>query len=103
LGFKEEIPARYKGLLTQIGDAIKPRLKPSSPYRDWAKLHGFFKHSGITPFKASEVMKKTLQMKYVLNSATSEQPDNYRAGLSSTVKIDDWNKFWNLIEITNFL
>ncbi|MBY9005523.1 MAG: hypothetical protein KGD63_02090, partial [Candidatus Lokiarchaeota archaeon] len=69
----------------------------------WAKLHDFFKYSGITSFKTSEVMKKSLQMRYVLNSVTSEQPDNLRVGLSSTGKIDNWNKFWNFIEITNFL
>jgi len=63
LGFKEEIPAIYKRLLAQVGDAIKPRLKPSSPYRNWAKLHDFFKYSGITSFKTSEVMQKALQMK----------------------------------------
>jgi len=38
-----------------------------------------------------------------LNSATSAQPDNLKAGLSNSGKIDDWNKFWNFIEITNFL
>ena len=103
LGFTEEIPAHYKWLLAQVGDVIKPRLKPSSPYRDWAKLHDFFKHSGITSFKTSEVMKKALLMRYVLNSVTSEQPDNLRAGLSPKGKVDNWNKFWNFIEITNFL
>ena len=103
LGFKEELPANYKWLLAQVGDAIKPRLKPSSPYRDWAKLHDFFKHSGITSFKTAEVMKKALQVKHVLNSVTSAQPDNLRAGLSSTGKVEDWNKFWNFIEITNYL
>ena len=103
LGFKEELPANYKWLLARVGDAIKPRLKPSSPYRDWAKLHDFFKHSGMTSFKTSEVMRKTLQMKHVLNSVTSEQPHNLRAGLSTTGKVDNWNKFWNFIEITNFL
>ena len=103
LGFKEAIPPIYKWLLAQVGDVIKPRLKPSSPYYNWAKLHDFFKHSGITSFKTSEVMKRALQMKYVLNSVTSEQPDNLRAGLSSTGKVDDWNKFWNFIEITSFL
>ncbi len=60
LGFKEDLPAIYKWLLAQVGDAIKPRLKPSSPYCNWAKLHDFFKHSGITSFKTSEVMKKSL-------------------------------------------
>jgi len=103
MGFKEEIPAIYEWLLAQVGDVIKPRLKPSSPYHEWAKLHDFFKHCGITSFKTSEVMKKTLQMKYVLNSVTSKQPDNLRAGLSSKGKVDDWHKFWNFIEITNFL
>ena len=48
-------------------------------------------------------MRKSLQMKHVLNSLTSEQPNNLRAGLSSTGKIDNWNKFWNLIEISKFL
>jgi len=103
LGFKEEIPTLYKRLLAQVGDAIKPRLKPSSPYYNWAKLHDFFKYCGITSFKTSEVMKKALQMKHVLNSVTSVQPDNLRAGLSSRGKVDDWHKFWNFIDITNFL
>ena len=103
LKFKETLPPIYKWLLAQVGDAIKPRLKPSSPYRDWAKLHDFFKHSRITSFKSSEVMQKALQMKHILNSVTSEQPDNLRAGLSSTGKVDDWNKFWNFKEITNYL
>ena len=103
LKFKETFPARYKWLLAQVGDAIKLRLKPSSPYRNWAKLHDFFKYCGITSFKTSEVMVKALQMKYVLNSATSAQPDNLKAGLSSTGKVDNWNKFWNFIEISNFL
>jgi len=103
LGFKEELPTLYKWLLAQVGGAIKPRLKPSSPYYNWAKLHDFFKHCGITSFKTSEVMKKALQMKHVLNSVTSVQPDNLRAGLSSKGKVDDWHKFWNFIEITNIL
>jgi hypothetical protein len=102
LGFMEAIPDVYKWLLSQGGDAIKPRLKPSSPYYKWAKLHDFYKHGGITSFKTSEVMQKAVKMKHVLNSATREQPDNLKAGLSSTGKVDDWNKFWNFIEITNF-
>jgi len=89
LGFTEDLPTNYKWLLAQVGDVIKPRLKPSSPYREWAKLHDFFKHSGMTSFKTSEVMRKTLQMKNVLNSVTSEQPDNLRVGLSSAGKVDD--------------
>ena len=62
-------------------------------FRNWAKLHDFFKHSGITSFKTAEVMRKALLMKQVLNSVTSEQPDNLRAGLSSTGKVNNWNKF----------
>jgi IS605 OrfB family transposase len=89
LGFKEELPPLYKWVLAQVGNAIKPRLKPSSPYSDWVKLHDFFKHCGITSFKTTEAMKKALQMKYVLNSMTSEQPDNLRAGLSSIGKVDN--------------
>jgi hypothetical protein len=58
--------------------------------------------AGKTSFKTSEVMKKVLQMKYVLNSVTSEQ-DNLRAGLSFTGKVDDWNKYWNVIENSNAL
>jgi IS605 OrfB family transposase len=103
LGFKEEIPARYKWLLAQVGDAIKPRLKPSSPYYNWAKLHDFFKHCGITSFKTSEVMQKTLQMKHVMNSVTSAQPDNLRAGLSPLGKVGDWHKFWNFVESSKYL
>lgn len=98
LGFKEEIPAIYKWLLAQVGDAIKPRLKPSSPYYEWSQIHALFKHSGITSLKTSEVMKKTLQMKNVLNSATSEQSDNLRTGLSQDGKIEDYHRFWNFIE-----
>ena len=103
LGFKEPVPPLYKWVLARVGDAIKPRLKPSSPYRDWAKLHDFFKHSGITSFKTAEVMKKTLQMKHVLNPVTGAQPDNLRAGLSSNGTINHWNKVWNFIEIPKFL
>ena len=94
LGFKEEIPAIYKWLLSQVRDMIEPRLKKGSPYRKWSQIHDLFKHSGITSFKTSEVMKKALQMKYVLNSATSEQPDNLKAGLSPYGKIDDYYEFW---------
>ena len=103
LGFKEEIPTNYKWLLAQVGGFIKPLLKPSSPYYRWAKIHNFFKYCGITSFKTSEVMKKALQIKYVLNPVTGAQPDNLMAGLSPKRKVDDWNKFWNSIENTNFL
>ena len=103
LGFKEELPTRYKWLFAQVGDIIKPRLRPSSPYRDWAKLHDFFRHSGITSFKTAEVMRKVLLVKHVLNTVTSEQPDNLRAGLFSTGKVDNWNKVWNFVENYKFL
>jgi len=63
----------------------------------------FFKYSGITSFKTSEIVRKILLVKDVLNPVTGEQPYSLKAGLSSTGKIDDWNKFWNLIEITDFL
>ncbi|MFX0072163.1 MAG: IS200/IS605 family accessory protein TnpB-related protein, partial [Candidatus Hermodarchaeota archaeon] len=43
LKFKEKLPTIYKWLLAQVGDSIKPRLNPSSPYYRWAKLHDFFK------------------------------------------------------------
>jgi IS605 OrfB family transposase len=102
LGFKEDIPAIYKRLLAQVGDAIKPHLNPSSPNYKWKKLHDFFKHSGITSFKTSEVVRKSSQMKSVLNSVTSEQLDNLRVGLSSNGKVDNWHKFWNFAEISNF-
>jgi len=103
IGFKENFPPIYEWLLSQVGEFIEPRLKKGSPYYKWSQIHDFFKHSGMTSFKTSDVMKKMLQMKYVLNSVTSEQPDNLKAGLSSTGKIDDWNKFWNFIEIPNVL
>jgi len=103
LGFGESIPHIYKWLLSQVGGFVKPRLKKGSPYRKWSQIHDFFKHSGITSFKTSDVMRKASQMKDVLNSVTSAQPDNLKAGLSNSGKIEDWNKFWNFIEITNFL
>ena len=103
LGFKEEIPAIYKWLLSQVGDAIKPRLKKSSPYYEWSQIHDFFKHSGITSFKTSEIVRTSLLVKNVLNSVTSEQPDNLKAGLSTSGKIENYYKFWNFIEITSSL
>jgi len=103
LEFKEALPPLYMWLLAQVEGVIKPHLKPSSPYYDWDKLHTFFKYSGITSFKTSEVMRKALQMKYVLNSVTSEQSDNLRAGLSSNGMIDNWNKCWNCIKNYKYL
>ena len=102
LGFKEKIPAIYKWLLSQVGDMIEPRLKKSSPYHKWSQIHDFFKHSRITSFKTSEIVRILLLVKDVLNSVTSEQPDNLKVGLSSSGKIESYYKFWNFIEITNF-
>ncbi len=103
LGFKEEIPVIYKWLLSHVGDIIEPRLKKGSPYYKWSQIYDFFKHSGITSFKTSEIVRISLLVKDVLNLVTSEQPNNLRAGLSSTGKIENYHKFWNFIEIANFL
>ncbi|HEY0087558.1 MAG TPA: hypothetical protein VGB37_01875, partial [Candidatus Lokiarchaeia archaeon] len=62
-----------------------------------------FKQSGITSFKTSEIARRTLLVKDVLNSATSAQSDNLRTGLSVCGKIEDYYKFWNFIKISNFL
>ncbi|MBY9006608.1 MAG: hypothetical protein KGD63_07605 [Candidatus Lokiarchaeota archaeon] len=51
----------------------------------------------------SELMIETLLMKHVLNSMANEQSNNLRAVLPSTGKVDNRNKFWNFIKITNFL
>jgi IS605 OrfB family transposase len=99
LGFKEKIPPIYKWLFSQVGDRIEPRLKKDSPYYEWSQIHDFFKHSGITSFKTSEVMKRVLHMKYVLNSKTSAQPDNLKVGLSANGKIEDWHKVWKCLSI----
>ncbi|MHA1257308.1 MAG: hypothetical protein ACTSPS_17095 [Promethearchaeota archaeon] len=103
LGFKEEIPTVYKWLLSQVGEIIEPRLKKSSPYYEWSQIHDFFKHSGITSFKTSEIVRISLLVKNILNSTKSAQSDNLRAGLSPHGKIEDYHKFWNFIEIPNFL
>jgi len=97
LGFKEDIPVIYKWLLAQVGGFIKPRLKPSSPYFKWSQIYDFFKHSGITSFKTSEIIIKTLLMRNVLNLVTSTQSDNLRTGLSVNGKIEEWNKTWSFI------
>ncbi|TFG18768.1 MAG: hypothetical protein EU529_17085 [Promethearchaeota archaeon] len=103
LGFKESLPAIYMWLLSQVGDIIEPRLKKGSPYYKWSQIHDFFKQSGITSFKTSEIVSIMLLVKDVLNSATSEQPDNLKVGLSESGKIENYYKFWKFIEITNFL
>ncbi len=74
-------PAIYNWVLSQVEEYIEPHLKKSGPYRTWSQTHDLFKHSGITSFKTVEVLKKTVLMKHVLNSVTSAQPDNLKAGL----------------------
>jgi len=89
LGFKEALPACYKRLLTQVGGVLKPRLKPSSPYRQWAQLYDLFKHYGVTPFRSPDPatnLKKNLLVALEtvldgLNLATGVPPDNLTAGL----------------------
>ena len=104
LGFKEAFPNVYDWVLSQVGAYIEPSLKKNSPYRKWSMIHDLFKHSGITSFKTAEILKKTVLMKHVLNSVTSVQPDNLRAGLSfSNGKIDDYYKMWNVINHFTFL
>ena len=100
LGFKEAFPTAYDWVLSHAGEFIEPRLKQGSPYRTWSMIHNLFKYSGITSFKTAEILRKTVLMKHVLNSVTSAQPDNLKAGLSTNGKIDDYYKTWNYI--TNF-
>ena len=103
MGFKENLPSVYERLLSQVGEYIEPRLKKGSPYHKWSQIHDFFKHSGITSFKISEIMRISLLVKNILNSATRVQSDNLRAGLSPYGKIENYHKFWNFIEITKVL
>ncbi len=97
LGFKEAIPAVYDWVLSQVEDFIEPHLKKGGPYRSWAMIHDLFEYSGITSFKTAEILKKTILMKQMLNSVTSAQPDNLKAGLSKNGKIDDFHKAWDFI------
>jgi IS605 OrfB family transposase len=97
LGLQEDLPPIYQRLLSQVGDLIKPRLKKSSPYYGWARVHDLFKHSGITSFRTSKILPKAVLMQNVLNPATGVQPDNLRAGLSPTGQIEDYHKLWNCI------
>jgi IS605 OrfB family transposase len=99
LGFKEEIPTVYDWVLSHVGESIEPRLKQGSPYRTWSMVHDLFEHSEITSFKTAEILRKTVLVKHVLNSVTSAQPDNLKAGLSFHGKIDDYYKMWD--HITN--
>jgi IS605 OrfB family transposase len=97
LGFKEAIPTVYDWVLSHVGEFIEPHLKKGSPYRNWSMIHDLFEHSRITSFKIAEILRKTVLMKHVLNSVTSAQPDNLKAGLSSHGKIDDYHKTWKYI------
>jgi len=89
LGFSEDLPACYEWLLAQVGDIIKPRLNPSSPYRQWAQLYDLFKHYGVTPFRSPDPatnLKRNLLVALDtvldgLNPATGVPPDNLTAGL----------------------
>ena len=102
LGFKEEIPAIYNWVLSHVGEFIELRVKQSSPYRRWSMINDLFEHSGITSFKTAEILRKTVLMKHVLNSVTSAQSDNLKAGLSfSNGKIDDYHKTWDFVN--NFI
>jgi IS605 OrfB family transposase len=97
LGFKEAIPAVYDWVLSHVGVLIEPRVKKRGPYRTWSMILDFFEHSGITSFKTAEILKKTVLMKHMLNSVTSAQPDNLKAGLSSHGKIENYYKTWSFI------
>jgi len=89
LGFVEALPACYEWVLAQVGGVLKPRLNPSSPYRQWAQLYDLFKHYGVTPFRSPDPatnLKRNLlgALNTVLdglNPATGVPPDNLKAGL----------------------
>ncbi len=89
LGFVETLPACYEWVLAQVGGVLKPRLKPSSPYRQWAQLYDLFKHYGVTPFRSPDPATNLKSNLLVvldtvldgLNPATGVPPDNLRAGL----------------------
>jgi IS605 OrfB family transposase len=92
LGFAEPLPAHYKRLLAQVKGVLKPRLKPSSPYYQWAQLYDLFKYYGVTPFRSPDPatnLKRNLLNALTtvldgLNPATGVPPDNLRAGLSAS-------------------
>jgi len=89
VGFMEDLPACYEWVLAQVGDVLKPRLKPSSPYRQWAQLYDLFKHYGVTPFRSPDPatnLKRNLlgALNTVLdglNLATGVPSNNLTAGL----------------------
>ncbi len=97
MGFKDEnhLPPVYAWLLAQVGGMIKPRLKPSSAFNAWSRIHDLFKFSGITSYSTAEIMRTILSMKYVVYSNTCAQPHNPKAGLTPSGQVDDWYKFWN--------
>ena len=100
LGLQEDLPPIYQRLLSQVGDLIKPRLKKSSPSYGWTRVHDLFKHSGMTSFKTSDLLRTQVKMKNVLNSGNGAQPDNLRAGLSTEWRMEDYHKFWASINNT---
>jgi IS605 OrfB family transposase len=89
VGFTEALPACYEWLLAQVGGVLKPCLKPSSPYRQWAQLYDLFKHYGATPFRSPDPatnLKRNLLVALEtvldgLNLATGVPPDNLTVGL----------------------
>jgi len=89
LGFVEDLPACYKRVLAQVGGILKPRLKPSSPYRQWAQLYDLFQYYGVTPFWSPDSttnLKRNLLVALNtaldgLNPPPGVPPDNLRAGL----------------------
>jgi IS605 OrfB family transposase len=93
LGFVEILPACYEWLLAQVGGVLKPRLKPSSPNRQWAQLYDLFKHYGVTPLRSPDPalnLKRNLLVTLEtvldgLNPATGVPSDNLRAGLLECV------------------
>ena len=89
VGFVEALPACYEWVLAQVGGVLKPRLNPSSPYRQWAHLYDLFKHYGVTPFRSPDPatnLKRNLLVALDtvldgLNPATGVPLDNLTAGL----------------------
>ena len=59
-GFEDAFPTVYDWVLSQVGAYIEPRLKQSSPYRKWSMIHDLFKHSGITSFNTTEILKNSV-------------------------------------------
>ncbi len=89
LGFMEDLPACYKRVLAQVGGVLKPRLKPSSPYYQWAQLYDLFKQYWVTPFRSPDPMTNLKRNLLIVLDATLDglnptlgvPPDNLRAGL----------------------